>query len=66
MKYEEAEVDRSAIMQDFRDSEKNKLKMVEWRPFWILGPNSAKFVMDYPCVRPYIWFIFMVQPFVLS
>ena len=31
VKYEEAEVDRSAIMQDFRDNEKKKLK-ADWRP----------------------------------
>ena len=46
VKYEEAEVDRSAIMQDFRDNEK-KLAA-------ILYFISAKFVMGYPCVRPYI------------
>ena len=34
VKYDEAEVDRSAIMQDFRDNEKKI--MADWRPFWIL------------------------------
>ena len=34
VKYEEAEIHRSAIIQDFRDSEK-KIKMTDWRPFWI-------------------------------
>ena len=36
VKYEEAEVDRSAIMQDFRDNEEKTIKMADWRPFWIL------------------------------
>ena len=51
VKYEEAEIDRSAIMQDFRNNGKKQLKMVDWRIFWIL---SVKFVMGYPCGRPYI------------
>ena len=50
MKYEEAEVHRSAIMQDFPDNEKNG------RLAAILDFISAKFVMCYPCVRPYILF----------
>ena len=50
VKYEEAEVDRSAFMQDFRDYEKNKFEMA------ILDFISAKFVMGYPYVRPYILF----------
>ena len=48
VKYEEAEVHRSAIMQDFRDNEKNKNKYLDF--------ISAKVVMGYPCVRHYILF----------
>ena len=33
MKYEEAVVDRSAIMQYFQDNEDKKLKMADRRPF---------------------------------
>ena len=43
MKYEVAEVHRSAIMQDFRHNA-------------ILDFISGKFVMGYPCVGPYILF----------
>ena len=43
VKYEGAEVLRSAIMQDFRDNEEKKF-------------FSGKFVMGYPCVRPSILF----------
>ena len=32
VKYEETEIRRSAINQDFRDSGK---KRADWRPFWI-------------------------------
>ena len=46
VKYEEPEVDKSAIMQDFRDYEEKKLKC----------KISAKFVIGYPCVRHYILF----------
>ena len=47
------QVDRSAIMQDFKDNgEKNK----NGRLAAILDFISAKFVMGYPCVRPYILF----------
>ena len=53
VKYEEAEVNRSAIMQDFRDNEK---KIKNGRLAAILDFISAKFVMGYPCVRPYILF----------
>ena len=53
MKYEEADVHRSAIMQDFRDNEKKKLK---GRLAAILDFITAKFVMVYPCVRHYILF----------
>ena len=49
-KYEEAEIHRSAIMQDFRDTEKK----------WPTGSHfilfSVKFVMGYPCVGHYILF----------
>ena len=45
VKYEEAEVHRSASMQDFRDNEKKKLDFI-----------TAKFVMGSPCVRHYILF----------
>ena len=54
MKYEEAVVDRSAIMQYFQDNEEKKIK--DGRPAAILDFTSAKFVMGYPCVRPYILF----------
>ena len=49
VKYEEAEIHKSAIMQDFRDSETKKI--ADWQPFWIF---SLKFVMGYPCVL-YSW-----------
>ena len=52
-KYEEAKVDRSTIMQDFRDHEK-KIQMAHWRPFFDFF--STKFVMGYPCVGPCILF----------
>ena len=54
VKYEEAEVDRSAIKQDFRDNEKKTIK--NCRLAAILNFISAKFVMDYLCVRPYTMF----------
>ena len=53
VKYEEAEVQRSANMKDFRGDENKK---------WPTGGHfrfykvSAKFVMGYPCVRHYILF----------
>ena len=53
VKYEEAEVDRSAIMQDFQDNEKKNLN---GRLAAILDFISAKFVMGYPRVRHYILF----------
>ena len=50
VKYEEAEIHRSAIMQDFQDSEKK----------WPTGSHfiffSVKFGMGYPCVRHNILF----------
>ena len=52
MKYEEAKVHRSAIMQDFRDNEEKKLT---GRPSAILDFISVKFVMSYPCVKPHIF-----------
>ena len=54
VKYEEAEVDTSVIMQDFRDNEEKINK--NSRPAAILDLTTAKFVMGYPCVRPYILF----------
>ena len=53
VKYEEAEVHRSTIMQDFRDNGKKKLNS---RLAAILDFITAKFVMGYPCVRHYILF----------
>ena len=53
VKYEEAEVHRSAIMRDFRDNEKKKFN---GGLAAILDFISAKFVMGYPCVRYYILF----------
>ena len=59
VKYEEAEVHRSAIMQGFQDNEK---KNVNWLAA-ILDFITTKCVMGYPCVRHYIFFIIMVQLF---
>ena len=53
VKYEEAEVHRSAIMQDFQDNEK---KNKNGRLAAILDFITAKFVIGYPCVRHYILF----------
>ena len=44
----EAEVQRSAIMQDFQDDEKKNLN---GRLAAILDFITAKFVMGYPCVK---------------
>ena len=60
VKYERAEVLRSAIMQDFRDNEE---KIENGRLATILDFISEKFVMGHHCVRPSICFIFMVQLF---
>ena len=49
VKYEEAEVHRSAFMQEEKIN-----KMNDWRSF--LDCINEKFVMGYPCVRPYIYF----------
>ena len=51
LKYEEAKVHRSAIMQDFQDNKKKKCRLAVIWDFL-----SAKFVMCYPCVRHYILF----------
>ena len=53
MKYEEAEVHKSAIMQDFRHNER---KYLNGRLAAILDFITAKFVMGYPCVIHYILF----------
>ena len=53
VKYEEAEVDISAIM---RISEIMRKKIKNGRLAAILDFISAKFVMGYHCVRPYILF----------
>ena len=55
VKYEEAEVHRSAIMQDFRDRP-NEKKKLNGRLATILDFITAKFVMGYPCVRHYTLF----------
>ena len=52
VKYEEAEIHRSAVMQDFRDDEKN----IKWPTGGHFAFFSVKFVMGYPCVRHYILF----------
>ena len=51
VKYEEADVHRSAIMQDFRDNEEKQ--MADWRPFWTL------------LVQKLSWVIFVVRPYIL-
>ena len=53
VKYEGEEVRRSAIMQDFPDNEDFFLN--GWLAA-ILDFISVRFVMGYPCVRPYILF----------
>ena len=42
-------------MQHFRDNEKKQLNMTNSRSFWILF-RTAKSLMGYPCVSPYILF----------
>ena len=54
VKFEEAEIRRSAINQDFRDNEKKKKKKLPTG--FHFGFFSVKFVMGYPCVRHYILF----------
>ena len=66
MKYEKTEVDRSAIIQDFRYdeyeycftslSEMIRDEKLSDRRAAILDLISAKFVMGYPCVKPYFLF----------
>ena len=53
VKYEEAEIHRSAIMQGFRDGKK---KIKKWPTGSHFGLFTVKFVMGYPCVRHYILF----------
>ena len=55
VKYEEAEVHRSAIMQNFQDNEIFFFKCMT-------GGHSSKFVMGYPCVRHYILFYIRGPP----
>ena len=55
VKYEEAEVHRSAIMQDFQDIKMRKKKLNGLMAA-IFDFISAKFFMGYPCVRHYILF----------
>ena len=55
VKYEEAEVRRSAIMQDFKDYARFKKNEIG-RLAAILNFIGAKFVMGYPCARHYILF----------
>ena len=54
VKYEEAEVDRLAIMQNARNNEKKTIK--NDRLLGIYDFISATFVMGYHCVIPYILF----------
>ena len=54
VKYEEAEIHRSATRQDFRDNGK-KLK---WPTGGHFGFISVNFFMRYPCVRHYVLFYF--------
>ena len=46
VKYEEAEVHKSASMQDFEDNEK---KMADLWPFWILFVLNLAY-LSHPCV----------------
>ena len=55
VKYEEAEIHRSAITLDFRDSEEFFF-FFKWLTGSHFGFCSVKFVMGYPCVRHYILF----------
>ena len=54
VKYEEAEIHRSAIMQDFRNSE--FFFFFKWPTGSHFGFLSVKFIMGYSCVRQYILF----------
>ena len=55
VKYEEAEIHSSAIMEDYEIKKKKKKKLK-----WLNGGHfiffSVNFVMGYPCVRHYILF----------
>ena len=55
VKYEKAEIHRSAIMQDFQNSMKKKSKK-KWPIGSHFGLFSGKFVMGYPCARHYMLF----------
>ena len=55
VKYEEAEIHRSAIMQNVRDK-KNIFFLKKWPTGSHFPFFSVKFVMGYPCVRHYILF----------
>ena len=44
MKYDEAKVHGSAIMEDFRDNEKKQFKMAGWRTFFILLVRNLSLV----------------------
>ena len=52
---------QSAIMQHFNDNEKETIKNDSQSA--ILDFISGKFLKGYPCARPYIFFICMVQLF---
>ena len=60
VKYEKAEIHRSAMMQNFRDIEKKKNNNNNKKKKWPTGSHfgffSVKFVMGYPCVGHYILF----------
>ena len=64
VKYAEAEIHRSAIMLNFRDSEKKKIKKIIKKKNLKkkcptgshFGFSFVKFVMGYPCVRHYTLF----------
>ena len=45
MKYEEAEVNKSAIMQDFQENKKKQLKMSDCGLFWILLLRNLSWVI---------------------
>ena len=51
VEFEGAGFHRSAIMEEFPDNEEKNGRLAA-----ILDFISAKFVMGYPCVRPYILF----------
>ena len=57
VKYEEAEMHRSAVMQDFRDSEK-KNNNKKWPTGSHFGLFSVKFVMGYLYMRHYFFVLY--------